>query len=108
MVCGGEEVLIDASNTDVTVSPESIGTQVLQGSGVEYVQLEDSHSLIVSIRGYDVVVSKSKHPSLNMLIHTYPRGRLKWPSSVRFTAHFSCCLMSALVIYKLRKERDHP
>ena len=40
----------------------------------------------------------------SMLTHAYPhipRGRLKWPSAItNLTAHFTCCLMAALVMCK--------
>ena len=52
----------------------------------------------------------AKVSMLTHAMHTYTKlwGRLKWPSAItRLTTHFTCSLVSDLVICKQRKEYDH-
>ena len=48
-------------------------------------------------------VSQSTNPITHTYLHKPPR-KMKWPSTItRLTAHFTCSVMSDLVISKLRK-----
>ena len=72
-----------------------------------YLLFSLSYSLVNHL-GYCKIVPFLPTLMSGMLIHTYPHKplmKIKFPSAItRLTAHFTCDLMSALVIYNHRKD----